>query len=88
MSKANSPRYLDGLDDGNEDALALSQCPPAQPFGPRPLHPAYPVMYMTGYNEAFKPQPCPCDGSCKAGKPYGWLTEQQRQQETQQTGKR
>lgn len=71
MSKANSPRYQQGLMDGAEDASDLSQCPPTQPLGPRPPDPAYPVMYMTGYNEAFDPVPCPCDGSCKRGKPYG-----------------
>jgi len=71
MTRENSPTYQQGLDDGASDSVLASSCPPGAPLGPMPPFPAYPVMYLAGYRDAYQPVPCPCDGSCKRGKQYG-----------------
>jgi hypothetical protein len=59
--QATSPTFLDGTEDGTEDAITASQCPPGVPHGP--LQDGW--MYRTGYDQAFQPYPCGCDGSCE-----------------------
>ena len=75
MTRENSPTYQQGLDDGASDSVLASSCPPGAPLGPMPPFPAYPVMYLAGYRDAYQPVPCPCDGSCKRGKQYGEAPE-------------
>ena len=69
MSKANSPTYRDGCRDGQRDTALISQCPPKPPVGPQPTKPAYPVMYMTGYQDEFHPELAhrPCE-NCRNGR--------------------
>jgi hypothetical protein len=71
VTRDNSPTYRQGLEDGAADCALASSCPPGTPLGPMPPFPAYPVMYMAGYGEAYNPAPCPCDGSCRRGRQYG-----------------
>jgi hypothetical protein len=54
-----------GVDDGTEDAITASQCPPGIPHGP--LQDGW--MYRAGYEQAFWPYPCACDGSCRGRAP-------------------
>ena len=72
--QATSVRYQDGSEDGREDAITASLCPPGYPEGYRPEY-ASSSMYRTGYDDHFQPMPCPCDGSCKSGKQYGEAPE-------------
>jgi hypothetical protein len=65
MSQANSPSFDKGSRDGAADAWRAEQCPPLPVIGPDIPDPAYPVMYMRGYDLTFTPNPCNCDGSCK-----------------------
>ena len=63
MSKANSPTYTQGMEDGQRDCEIVGQCPAGDPIGPQPPFPAYPVMYLAGYDETFSHavyhEPCP-----------------------------
>jgi hypothetical protein len=65
MTEANSPTFKQGIEDGTADTERASACPPQAVIGPQPPSPAYPVMYNRGYERAFNPCPCVCDGSCK-----------------------
>ena len=69
MSKANSPTYRDGCEDGRADTERISACPPQIPRGPQPPNPAYPVMYMMGYREEFRSELAhrPCE-NCRNGR--------------------
>lgn len=63
MSAANSPTYQLGLIDGQADAEAYGACPPREIVGPNPPIPAYPTMYMRGYNDAYGQRSrCQCAG--------------------------
>ena len=55
MSKDNSPMYALGVDDGLRDTDLVRNH--LAPRGPQPPLPKYPVMYMTGYDEAYDPSP-------------------------------
>jgi hypothetical protein len=67
--QATSARFQDGREDGLEDAITASQCPPGYPTGYRPEY-EFSWMYREGYDRTFQPMPCPCDRSCEAGKQY------------------
>jgi hypothetical protein len=56
MSEANSPTFRQGREDGTADTARISACPSQSPIGPRPPSPAYPVMYLRGYNREFHPE--------------------------------
>jgi hypothetical protein len=61
---------VDGHVDGARDTAAASSCPPGVPLGPDPAK-SWSVRYMQGYDAAYNPMPCLCDGSCKRGKERG-----------------
>ena len=56
MTAANSPMYALGVEHGRADTDRIASCPPAQPIGPAPPDPDYPVMYNRGYAAGFDPQ--------------------------------
>jgi hypothetical protein len=62
--QAASPYFRDGSEDGLQDAITASQCPPGVPHGVN-LEKAWSYMYQRGYERHFKPYPCICDGSCR-----------------------
>jgi len=78
--QATSPRFADGREDGLQDAITASQCPPGYPMGYRPEY-AFSSMYRAGYDQAFQPMPCPCDGSCKRGKQFGEAPDSDKEEE-------
>jgi len=51
MSKENSPSYAQGVSDAEVDNALVSNGKP--PIGPQPPNPAYPVMYLRGYEDTF-----------------------------------
>ena len=51
MSKDNSPSYAQGVSDAEVDNALVSNGKP--PIGPQPPNPAYPVMYLRGYEDTF-----------------------------------
>ena len=53
MTADNSPMYAQGVADGEMDCEIVASCPPGVPLGPTPPNPAYPVMYLRGYEEAW-----------------------------------
>lgn len=63
MSRANSPNYALGAADALTDN-ELEQQHDGIPLGPRPNDPAYPVMYMKGYEEHREPRPHKCTRAC------------------------
>ena len=52
--KPGSPRWLDGYHDGQADRQLLLADPEAEPQGPLPPDPEYPVMYNRGYEAGFQ----------------------------------
>lgn len=55
MTAENSPTYAQGLADGQADTDRVQVGAPV--VGPQPPFPAYPRMYLRGYEEAFNPAP-------------------------------
>lgn len=65
MSTANSPTYAAGIEDGWRDEQRIKSCPAMPPVGPQPPFPAYPVMYLRGYQETYSGAPHVCTDRCR-----------------------
>jgi hypothetical protein len=65
MSEASSPMYDQGRADAEADDAAIGTCPPGVPLGPRPPYPAYPVMYLRGYEDTYIGVPHQCSSRCR-----------------------
>jgi hypothetical protein len=66
MSRENSPNYAQGAADALED-MQLDAQHGGVALGPRPPNPAYPHMYMLGYNEHYEYCPHRCTAACGQG---------------------
>ena len=65
MGEHNSPMFARGVEDGEADAQLVASCPPGIPIGPNPPEPAYPRMYLRGYERAFSAAvPHNCTANC------------------------
>lgn len=62
--QARSPYYQQGAADGWRDSDLASACPPGEQPGQDPER-DWSIMYRRGYEDAYQPSPCPCDGSCR-----------------------
>ena len=63
--QATAQTFMEGCQDGLEDAVTASQCPPGVVHGP--LQDGW--MYRAGYEREYQPYPCLCDGSCRDREP-------------------
>jgi hypothetical protein len=66
MSEANSPSFKLGQYDGWADRQRVETCPGVPPIGPQPPNPAYPHMYLRGYQRVMDgAQPHICGDACR-----------------------